>query len=92
MQDHLPANSLGTPRQVAECLCELFVEVDINGDGKLEWDEFTAFIMDNGMVERDLFRVDSIKAYYKVRGRRAGSRTAATAHLVTNPCSVQSEG
>ena len=53
-------------QEVVECLCELFVEVDIDGDGLMAWEEFTAFIIDNNMVDRDTLRVDGIKNYMPV--------------------------
>ena len=33
-------------REVTANLVELFREVDINGDGEMEWDEFTRFIVE----------------------------------------------
>jgi hypothetical protein len=65
MQDHLPVEALGAASEVVECLCELFVEVDLNGDGRMQWEEFTAFIIDNGMVERD-GAADGLKGYSRV--------------------------
>ena len=57
--------ALGAASEVVECLCELFVEVDLNGDGRMQWEEFTAFIIDNGMVERD-GAADGLKGYSRV--------------------------
>ena len=31
-------------------LIELFKQVDVNGDGHMDWDEFTAFVIEAGMV------------------------------------------
>ena len=31
-------------------LCELFEQIDVNGDGALEWEEFTGFCVEAGMV------------------------------------------
>ena len=33
-------------KEVTANLVELFREVDINGDGEMEWDEFTRFIVE----------------------------------------------
>jgi hypothetical protein len=52
-------------QRLVECLCELFVEIDISGDDSLVWEEFTAFIIDNGMIERDTSLVNRIKSYYR---------------------------
>ena len=43
-------------------LVELFDQVDINGDGTMEWDEFSSFVIDSS-TDRDGFRVDNIKEY-----------------------------
>ena len=40
-------------RAVADLL-ELFEQIDANGDGTLEWEEFTGFIIDQGMsIKKD---------------------------------------
>ena len=31
-------------------LCELFAQIDFNGDGTVEWPEFTSFCVEAGMV------------------------------------------
>ena len=31
-------------------LCELFEQIDVNGDGAMEWEEFTGFCVEAGMV------------------------------------------
>lgn len=42
----------------------LFDEIDINGDGKLEWDEFTTYIIDKATVLNTMkTRNDETKAY-----------------------------
>jgi len=43
-------------------LCGLFSQVDINGDGSMEWAEFTSHIVESSQ-DRDNFRVDVIKNY-----------------------------
>lgn len=44
-------------------LIDLFNEIDVNGDGDLEWVEFTNHIIDLGMVKKDSVFVDTIKDY-----------------------------
>lgn len=34
-------------QEAVGALCGLFKEIDINGDGRLEWQEFIQFIMDH---------------------------------------------
>ena len=77
-QDSLPksVNQSHNRQELVECLCELFVEIDINGDGFLQWEEFTGFIIDNGMIERDTTLADRVKPYYRVPSRPlCGSRS-----------------
>ena len=34
-------------------LMELFAQIDVNGDGTMEWEEFTSFIVETGMKKAD---------------------------------------
>lgn len=56
MTKYLPVRELGEVR-LASNLCKFFDDVDVSGDGSIEWDEFTGFIIDKGMgsvhVEND---------------------------------------
>ena len=62
MLHHLPENKdrVGLVRN----LIELFRQIDVNGDNKLEWDEFTNHIIELGMVRKDRTFIDAIKNYY----------------------------
>jgi WD40 repeat protein/Ca2+-binding EF-hand superfamily protein len=50
----LPKEKLGeTPEEkvmLIKDLVELFEQVDVNGDGSMEWDEFTGYCIDSGMA------------------------------------------
>lgn len=61
MLHHLPPPS--DPVILVRNLIELFNEIDVNGDGDLEWVEFTNHIIDLGMVKKDSVFVDTIKDY-----------------------------
>ena len=50
--------------QLVANLCELFKEIDVNGDAMMEWDEFTSFIVDKAVVFRDDASVDAIAGYH----------------------------
>ena len=39
--------------QLVSAIIELFSQIDINGDGEMEWDEFTSFIVDSGLAENE---------------------------------------
>eukprot|EP00742_Colponemidia_sp_Colp-10_P006501 GILJ01006966.1.p1 GENE.GILJ01006966.1~~GILJ01006966.1.p1 ORF type:complete len:1036 (-),score=169.77 GILJ01006966.1:198-3305(-) len=43
---------------------DLFKEIDMSGDGSLQWEEFTNFIIEKASVIRDRFRADAIKEYH----------------------------
>lgn len=39
--------------QLVSAIVELFSQIDINGDGEMEWDEFTSFIVDSGLAANE---------------------------------------
>ncbi|GBG24373.1 WD repeat-containing protein 5-like [Hondaea fermentalgiana] len=51
MRKYLKRSHLDDAQLVSD-LCELFAQIDVNGDGTMEWDEFTSFIVETGNVER----------------------------------------
>ncbi|GMH91364.1 hypothetical protein TrVE_jg9264 [Triparma verrucosa] len=50
-------------KEVTANLVELFREVDINGDGEMEWDEFTRFIVEKASLFEEALAVDKIPSY-----------------------------
>jgi WD40 repeat protein len=58
-------------------LCEFFSQVDINGDGSMEWSEFTSYIVESSQ-DRDNFRVDNIKSYQRASVQPAPPATYDT--------------
>ena len=62
MLNHLPVEAKDETVLVRN-LVELFKEIDYNGDGDLQWDEFTSNIIEQGMVKKDRVFVDAIKDY-----------------------------
>mmetsp|Transcript_3586 Transcript_3586/g.12606 ORF Transcript_3586/g.12606 Transcript_3586/m.12606 type:complete len:910 (-) Transcript_3586:797-3526(-) len=50
MLKYLTKNSVREEQLVA-ALCELFAQVDVNGDATMEWDEFYEYIHEQGMAE-----------------------------------------
>jgi hypothetical protein len=62
--DHPDApNSVGELELVAN-LIDLFKEIDINGDGDLEWDEFTSFVVHKANVFKQRYKVSEIDQYH----------------------------
>lgn len=50
----------------------LLLEVDINGDGMMEWDEFTRFVVVKAQLHHAQMSIDQLAEY------RQGSRQART--------------
>ena len=59
------AAALESARQleVTANLVELFREVDINGDGDMEWDEFTRFIVEKASLFQDALALEKTPPY-----------------------------
>ena len=55
---------------LARNLCELFEQIDINGDGSLQWDEFTSYCVSQGLAT-DKKASDYIKRYKLLRSHLA---------------------
>ena len=60
-------------KQLVCNLCELFAQIDINGDGTMEWDEFTSFIVEMGMASHD-HQPDAIQKYNYAGCKEVGKR------------------
>ena len=51
-------------QKLIRCLLQLFDEIDLNGNGILEWDEFTNFIIEKATVLNNIkTKQDEIKSY-----------------------------
>jgi hypothetical protein len=48
-------------RHLVASLCELFAQVDVNGDATMEWDEFYEYIHEQGMAEADMEKTSMMK-------------------------------
>lgn len=42
--------ALATAEEWTVKLCDIFDEIDVNGDGNLEWDEFTMYCIEDAMA------------------------------------------
>jgi hypothetical protein len=52
MLEHLPRpTSSESHANLMHQLCDLFDQIDVNGDGTLDWEEFTSFCVEAGMVQ-----------------------------------------
>jgi len=52
-------------KELVANLCELFKEIDINGDGDLLWEELTSFIVEKAVVFKERYRVTEINDYHQ---------------------------
>ncbi|GMI16999.1 hypothetical protein TrLO_g12132 [Triparma laevis f. longispina] len=75
MTSILDMGHLMTADQFAANLIEFFDQVDINGDGAMEWDEFTSFIVEMGMNEHD-HQPDAISNYFFTATKETGNHNA----------------
>lgn len=62
---HWKSNLANRNRTMVKILSQLFKDIDINGNGQLDWDEFTNYIIEkaviNGSEKKN--KVDAIKTY-----------------------------
>ncbi|CEG37948.1 ef hand family protein [Plasmopara halstedii] len=61
-------------------LCELFAQIDINGDGSMEWEEFTSFIVDTGLTAKS-HQPHSIQQYHHVQWEDASKHNTFIDHI-----------
>lgn len=63
MLEHLEysKNDQVMKKKITLALIDLFKEIDVNGDGTMEWDEFSEHIISLGMLRNDRSYKDVIK-------------------------------
>ena len=61
MLHHLPINIDQIELTIA--LRELFEQIDVNHDELMEWEEFSNYIVESGMIKKDRTFLDAIKDY-----------------------------
>lgn len=66
MLEHLDYNkdSKEETKKITLALIELFKEIDVNGDGTMEWVEFSNHIIELGLLRNDRSFKDVIKNYH----------------------------
>ena len=50
--------------EYVEALIDAFRQIDVNGDETLEWDEFSNFIVENGIAKQKKSFIDVIRNYH----------------------------
>lgn len=69
VKEHLLSWQTDIPNRevkLVRCLCNLFEEIDLNGNGVLEWDEFTNYVIEKATVLNNIkTKADEIKQYTK---------------------------
>ncbi|KAJ1457324.1 WD40-repeat-containing domain protein [Pelagophyceae sp. CCMP2097] len=63
-------------------LIELFNEVDVNGDGAVEWEEFTRFIVEKAALYQEQNAVEKIATYSHAVDEPSRSRTNRHRHMI----------
>jgi|JI9StandDraft_1071089.scaffolds.fasta_scaffold273338_2 hypothetical protein len=70
VRQHLVAwqtDLLSREYRLVRCLTSLFDEIDINGNGILEWDEFTNYIIEKATILKNLrVKSEEVKNYTRV--------------------------
>ena len=52
--------------KLIRCLCNLFEEIDLNGNGVLDWQEFQNYVIEKATVLNNIkSKTDEIKSYTK---------------------------
>jgi hypothetical protein len=66
MESNLPSQLYqeSGKREIITNLVDMFKEVDINGDGSMEWEEFTRFMVEKAALYKESQSVDRIPNYY----------------------------
>ena len=71
-------NSLSTPdtikMRLLENLVELFKEVDVNGDGQMQWEEFSRFLVEKASVYHQAQSPDKMLEYHQAPLEVSGYR------------------
>jgi hypothetical protein len=70
-------------RQLIANLCELFAQIDINGDGSMEWEEFTSFIVETGLTVKS-HQPNSIQHYHHVAWEDPSKHSTFIDHVRPN--------
>uniref|UniRef100_K3XC49 EF-hand domain-containing protein n=1 Tax=Globisporangium ultimum (strain ATCC 200006 / CBS 805.95 / DAOM BR144) TaxID=431595 RepID=K3XC49_GLOUD len=70
--------------QLVANLCELFAQIDINGDGSMEWEEFTSFIVETGLTVKS-HQPNSIQHYHHVPWEDASKHSTFIDHIYYFP-------
>jgi hypothetical protein len=94
MKDHLPefrpsattedANDLSGNLSLVASLCDFFWEIDINGDGTLEWDEFALFIAETAAVHGRQDFVSDTTYYHPVQKLEGPAKRNALNNYINN--------
>lgn len=66
MLEHLDYNkdSKEEVKKITLALVDLFKEIDVNGDGTMEWEEFSNHIIELGLLRNDRSFKNVIKNYF----------------------------
>ncbi|CAM9156385.1 unnamed protein product, partial [Discosporangium mesarthrocarpum] len=74
--------------EIMSNLVELFKEVDINGDGMMEWDEFTRFVVEKAQLHHAKLTIDQIQEYTQAPKQLEVSASNRSCKAVEQLCYV----
>ncbi|KAL4503262.1 hypothetical protein ABPG72_000868 [Tetrahymena utriculariae] len=88
VKEHLLSWQVDIPNRetkLVRCLTNLFEEIDLNGNGILEWDEFTNYVIEKATVLNNIkTKVDEIKTYTKSQVKPLQAQTKHLTHKFNN--------
>lgn len=83
MLHHLPETRNKT--RLVGSLIELFAQIDVNGDNRLEWEEFSNHIIELGMIRKDRTFLDAIKEYKHLEWKDEAKHDSEVEHMYYLP-------
>lgn len=64
MNKHTEITNESQKIEYFEALIDAFDQIDVNGDGSMEWDEFSNFIVETGIAKQKKNFIDVIRSYH----------------------------
>jgi WD40 repeat protein len=79
-------------REFGSNMFELFKDIDVNGDGDLEWQEFTSFTVEKANILTQRLKLASIAHYYESTSTLDPSADYRHRHDISSFCKISSLG
>lgn len=89
---HLNKGDLGEEekRRFVSNMCELFKDIDLNGDEDMEWSEFTTFTVEKANILNDRLKFSTIAHYYDATHKLDPSAEHRHRNNMAHVCPIKS--